>query len=221
MKARALKSSAILKHYCRPDEKLRHRRKAMQHVSSKRLWLLAPCVVLLRAGVGLASERKGQLKPEEKKVIDYLVKDWGEEYSVTSVEIAMDALKVKQSDETRFRIGSYIKAHPELQEVIRRWGWVTLVLTPNEKLIARALVNAERDGKSAPSLSELAQAVAISEPDVKRGLAMLERYEILSKEAKVAGTGYRVMPRYIKWEPRLDFVFHNVSLNSGREFSVN
>ena len=52
----------------------------------------------------------------------------GEDYSVTSVDIAMNAVKVAPSDETRFRIGNYIKAHPELHEVVRRWGWVTLVL---------------------------------------------------------------------------------------------
>jgi hypothetical protein len=181
-------------------------------MKSKRWFLFVLSVLVLAAGSTPAEGNQTQLSAQEQKVIDYLVKDWGEDYSVTTVDIAMKAVKADQSDETRFRIGSHIKAHPELHEVIRRWGWVTLVLTPNEKLIARALVNAERDGKSAPSLSE---------PDVKRGLAMLERYEILSKDAKVAGTGYRVMPRYIKWEPRLDFVFHNVSLNSGREFSVN
>ena len=138
-----------------------------------------------------------------------------------SVDIAMNTVKVAPSDETRFRIGNYIKAHPEMHEVIRRWGWVTLVLTPDEKLTARAIINAERDGKPVPSVSELATAVGIKEPDVKRGLAMLERYEILTKETNAGGTGYRVMPRYIKWGPRLDFVFHNVSLDSGRQFSVN
>jgi hypothetical protein len=66
----------------------------------------------------------------------------------------------------------------------------------------------------------LATAVAVPEPDVKRGLAMLERYEILTKDTKAGGTGYRVLPRYIKWEPRLDYI-HNVSLDSGRQFSVN
>lgn len=190
-------------------------------MKSQRWLLLVLSVLLLCAGSAPTEANQTQLSAPEQKVIDYLVKDWGEDYSVTTVDIAMKAGKVDHSDEIRFRIGSYIKAHPELHEVIRRWGWVTLVLTPDEKLIARALVNAERDGKSAPSLSELAHAVAISEPDVKRGLAMLERYEILTKDAKAGGTSYRVMPRYIKWEPRLDFVFHNVSLDSGRQFSVN
>jgi hypothetical protein len=190
-------------------------------MKSQRWFLLVLSVLFVCASSAPTEANQTQLSAPEQNVIDYLVQDWGEDYSVTTVDIAMKAVKVDQSGETRFRIGSYIKAHPELHEIIRRWGWVTLVLTPDEKLIARALVNAQRDGKSAPSLSELARAVAISEPDVKRALAMLERYEILTKDAKAGGTSYRVKPRYIKWEPRLDFVFHNVSLDSGRQFSVN
>src|SRR2546430_1186408 len=148
-------------------------------------WLLLAAIgLLLFASGSRAAGNQGQLNPQEQKVIDYLVKDWGQDSSVTSVDIAMDALKVERSDETRFRIGSYIKTHPELHEVIRRWGWVTLVLTPDEKLIARALINAQRDNKPVPSLSELAKAVNIKEPDVKRGLAMLERYEILKRDGK-------------------------------------
>src|SRR6266704_225141 len=163
-------------------------------------WLLLTAIALLLfVNSASAANYQAQLNAQEQKVIDYLVKDWGEDYSVTSVDIAMNALKVAPSDETRFRIGNYIKAHPELHEVIRRWGWVTLVLAPDEKLIARGLINAERDGKPAPSLTELAKAVGVNEPDVKRGLAMLERYEILKKHSEAGGVGYAVIPRYIKW----------------------
>jgi hypothetical protein len=185
------------------------------------LLLLAVIALLLFANGASAANEQAQLNAQEQKVIDYLVSDWGQDYSVTSVDIAMNVVKVAPSDETRFRIGNYIKAHPELHEVIRRWGWVTLVLTPDEKLIARALINAERDGTPAPSVSELAKAVGVKEPDVKRGLSMLERYEILKKDSKVGGLGYTVVPRYIKWEPRLDFVFHKVSLDNGRQFNTN
>jgi len=185
-------------------------------------WLLLPVIALLLLGSGAsAAHDQAQLNAQEQQVIDYLVKDWGEDYSVTSVDIAMNALKVAPSEETRFRIGNYLKAHPELHEVIRRWGWVTLVLTPDEKLIARALINSQRDSKPVPPLSELAKAVGIKEPDVKRGLAMLERYEILKKDGNAGGPGFTVMQRYIKWEPRLDFVFHKISLDSGRQFNVN
>ena len=185
-------------------------------------WLLLPVIGLLLFMNGAsAANDQARLNAQEQKVIDYLVKDWDEDYSVTSVDIAMNAVKVAPSDETRFRIGNYIKAHPELHEVIRRWGWVTLVLTPDEKLIARALINAERDSKPTPSLSELAKSVGVKEPDVRRGLAMLERYEILKKDSEAAGVGYAVAPHYIKWQPRLDFVFHKISLDSGRQFNVN
>src|SRR5882724_266985 len=161
-------------------------------------WLLLIVIALLLfVNRASAANDQTQLTAQEQRVIDYLVKDWGEDSSVTSVDIAMNAVKVAPSDETRFRIGNYIKAHPELHEVIRRWGWVTLVLTPNEKLIARALINAERNGKPAPSLTELTKAVGVKEPDVKRGLAMLERYEILKKDSKAGGVGYVVLPRYV------------------------
>jgi hypothetical protein len=185
-------------------------------------WFLLPVIALLLLVSGeSAANAQAQINSQEQKVIDYLVKDWGADYSVTSVDIAMNALKVAPSDEMRFRIGNYIKAHPELHEVIRRWGWVTLVLSAEEKLIARALINAQRDSKSAASLSELAKAVGIKEPDVKRGLAMLERYEVLKKDSAPGSVGYAVISRYIKWEPRLDFVFHKISLDSGRQFNVN
>jgi hypothetical protein len=164
---------------------------------------------------------KDKLKPEEQRVLSYLLDDWGKDYSVTSVDIAMRAVKVKDTDETRFRIGSYIKAHPELHEVIRRWGWVTLVLTPDEKTIARALVNAERDGKHAPSIGEIAKAMGVNEDQAKRSLSMLERYEIIQRNSSRGGAGFTVIPRYLKWEPRLDFIFHQVTLGDGRQFNTN
>ena len=183
-------------------------------------WLLFTVVALLLfINSASAADNQVKLTTQEQRVVDYLLKEWGEDNSVTSVDIAMKALKAEPSEETRFRIGSYVKAHPELHEIIRRWGWVTLVLTPEEKLIARAFINAQRDGKRTPSLSELTIAIAISQQDVKRGLAMLERYEILKKDGNTGR--FVVMPRYIKWEPRLDFVFHKIGLDSGRQFNVN
>ena len=192
-------------------------------VSAKRKYrlLLATIMLLLSVGRVPATDYRDQLKPQEQKVVDYLLSDWNQDYSVTSVDIAMDALKLEQTDETRFRIGSYIKAHPELHEVIRRWGWVTLVLTPNEKLIARALINAERDGQPKPTIAALADAVGISETQVKRGLAMLTRYEIVKLDGAAGAADYKVAPRYIKWEPRLDFVFHRVTVAGGRQFNTN
>ncbi len=192
----------------------------MRCVTLKRLLTAGACALLLFVNAGLAAGPQKQLSVQDQKDVDYLVADWGQD-SVTTVDMAMDVLKVEQSDETRFRIGSYIKAHPELHAVIRRWGWVTLVLTPDEKLIARSLINAQRDGKPAPGITEIAKAVGITEPQVTRGLAMLGRYGIIKQDKTASGAGYSVLPQYVKWVPRLDFVFHKVTLESGRQFNTN
>lgn len=187
----------------------------------KHLLLALTCLVTLLVFGGRAAYGGNNLTPKDRKVIDHLVSEWGKDYSVTSVDIAMDAVGVKQSDDTRFRIGSYIKSHPEIHEVVRRWGWVTLVLTANEKLIARALINADRATKPVPKIAEIAAAVGISESEAKHGLRTLERYEILKRDRSTSGVGFKVAPRYIKWEPRLDFLFHTVTLASGRQFNTN
>ena len=196
----------------------------MKPLPNWRSLVVVSTILLLVSAVQVASKqtpkKQKPLNSEEQKVINYLVADWGKDYSITSVDLAMIALKMKPSDETRFRIGSHIKAHPELHEIIRRWGWVTLVLTPDEKLIARTLINAERDGKPQPTVAEIAKAVGVTDAQTERALSMLERYEIVQRAAS-KGAGYKVIPRYIKWEPRLDFIFHKISLDSGRQFNVN
>ncbi len=197
-------------------------------------WLLTLCFAILPAtpqiSVEAQSERQStqsaaggsELSPQEKKVIERLQSVWGKENSVTSVDQAIEIVGLRPSDETRFRVGQYIKEHPELHVVIRRWGWETLVLTPDEKLIARAIINAALEQKPSPGLAEIAKAVGVSQNDVERGLAMLERYQILKRDEAVGGAGYAVAaPRYLNWHPRLDFVFHRMTVSSGRNTSVN
>lgn len=171
-----------------------------------------------------AAENPGlaALRGNDRRVVVYLVDDWGKDFANTSVDIAMTALKLPPSDGTRFRIGNHIKNHPELHAVLRQWGWETIVLTPDEKLVARAIVNAERDKKAPPSRAEISQIVHISAKDADRAAAMLARYEILKVDRSVGGIGYvATKPRYVNWQQWLDFQFHRVSLASGRTFSVD
>src|SRR5262249_50318070 len=130
------------------------------------------------------------LKTEDRKVVEYLLKDWNEwekDYSITSVDIAMSALGLAASGETRFRIGNYLKNHSELHEVLRDWGWQTVVLTPNEKLIARTIVNAERDKKDVPAKSELARLVGVNEKEADDAVRTLARYGILKRNRSAGG----------------------------------
>ena len=144
-----------------------------------------------------ASPNLAGLQDDEKKVIDYLLKDWrnwDEEYSITTVDIAMDALHLPPSSDKRFRIGNYIKSHPELNEVLRDWGWQTIVLTPDEKLVARVIVNAERDKQKAPAKSDIARKAGISE---KKLMMPLETCPALgfSSETRRAGASDMSQPQ--------------------------
>src|SRR5260370_6460052 len=77
-------------------------------------WLVAlwasttPRVLAERAAPSATVENPGLagLQGTERRVVEYLVDDWGKDSAVTSVDIGMDALKLRPSDETRFRIGT-------------------------------------------------------------------------------------------------------------------
>jgi len=172
-----------------------------------------------------ASPNLAGLTDDERKVVNYLLNDWrkwDEEYSITTVDIAMDALHLPPSSDKRFRIGNYIRNHPELNEVLRDWGWQTIVLTPDEKLVARVIVNAERDKQKAPAKSDIAGKVGITEKEVDEALRNLSRFGILKRNASRGGIGYvAAAPRYVNWQPWLDFQFHRITLASGRSFCVN
>lgn len=165
------------------------------------------------------------LNADERKVVEFLLNDWTEwekDYSITSVDIALDAVHVPPAAETRYRIGNYLKTHPELNEVLRDWGWQTIVLTPTEKLVARAIANAQRDRKPVPSPSEVARLVGISEKEVDDAVQMLARYGIFTRNESVGGIGYvAAEQRYVNWQPWLDFQFHRLTLGSGRTVAVN
>jgi hypothetical protein len=162
------------------------------------------------------------LNANEKRVVEYLLREWDDEYTLTSVDTATELLGLQPSDEMRFRIGSYLKKHPELHSTIRQWGWETVTLTRNEKLVARAIVNAQRDKRKAPAAADLAKSVRISENEAQSAVRILARYGILKRDNSVGGVRLvAAAPRYLNWQPWLDFQFHRLTLSSGRIFNTN
>ena len=197
--------------------------------------ILISAAVLLQFGVG--ADAFGQaadtdqsfdgsdLRPEEQQVLHFLKEDWDLDLSSTSVDLAMDTMGLGQlgPQTSGFRIGSYIKSHPELHLAVRTWGWETLVLRADEKLIGRAILMAMRDGKPSPSLADLAVQLGISQGQG----AHRSRDDGPFRDTETGSwvRGQRLCPgktkRYQKWESRLDFQFHTVRLSSGRQFNTN
>lgn len=185
------------------------------------VWIL----VLLASRHACATQQSlnfDAMAPDERRIMEHLLNDWNEDYSVTSVDLAVQSLGLNASAELRFRVGSYIKTHPELHEVIRRWGWQTLVLTPDEKLVARAIINPIRDKRKALTAAEISRQAGISQEATREAIETLARYGILKRDKSVGGVGYAPADnRYRNWDPWLDFQFHTVALDDRRLFNTN
>ena len=158
----------------------------------------------------------------EQQVVRFLLEDWSIDLSSTGVDLAMESLDLDPADaDLRYRVGSFIKSSPQLHAAVRTWGWETLALTPDEKLLARAIVNATHNGAMLPSLNDLAMQVGRSPEAARAGLEMLVRYDILRPNPNAERLGYVIADeRYLRSDFRLDFQFHTVRLSSGRRFST-
>lgn len=157
-----------------------------------------------------------ELTPKQQKVLDYLVANWGQDTAVTGIDLGMEIVGGDYSPDDRYALAAYLREHPEVHRVIRMFGWETVALTPDEKLIARQLSWADREGRPSPTAAELARAVGASPQAVAEGLQMLERFGIIRPDAGAGGVGYRMAKQaYVDWEGamRITFMYHRVNVH--------
>jgi hypothetical protein len=162
------------------------------------------------------------LTPEQQKVVDYLLANWGKQMNVTGVGLAMRAVGGQYTAEDRFVVGMHLKNHPELHRTLRTFGWETAALEPLEKRIALVVSRAEREGNPVPSLDAVAQLLREAPDAIAGSLPMLERFGILRRAT--GGIGYRMAEeRYVDWEGamRITFMDHRVQVEGLDPFKVN
>ena len=163
---------------------------------------LLPAVLLMGAGTLFAATG---LTTEQQKALDYLTENWGVNMNVSGIDLAMDALGGGYTEEDRYTLGAYIRDHPEVHQVRRRFGWETIALSPSEKRIAVVLSRAEREGQPAPSIGALTESLGLPRQQIEAGLSMLERFEIIRT---APDGGHRMSkPRYVNWEGGMKITF--------------
>src|SRR5258708_34523754 len=89
------------------------------------------------------------LSRAEKTVLNYLAKDWENEYRTTSIMVAAEATKIKLSDASRLRLAKFIEANRRSYRAPARHRTTTIALSPTEKLVARSILLLEAQGKEA------------------------------------------------------------------------
>jgi hypothetical protein len=174
--------------------------------------LMAVLFAILAAAVAPGA---APLTARQQKVLDYLVANWGKDTAVTGIDLATEIVGGNYTPEDRYALATYIREHPEVHRVIRRFGWEPVALNPTEKLISRQLSWAEREKRPAPSLAELARSVGAEAGAIREALRMLERLGIVRRDPTAGGVGYRMASvRYVHWEGlgRIDFMYHRVQV---------
>lgn len=166
----------------------------------------------------------GELTPEELAVVGYLIEDWKKRYRVTTVEQGLKASGHHYSTETRLRIGAFLKSvyarNPDFSPRVKRWGLDTLILTNEEKLVARGILPRLKQSGVFPSRIELAQTTGITADQADSALDTLYQLGFLDKPESIDKLNYRLSQNYEKFLQGLGFTYHKVILEDGEEFNV-
>jgi DNA-binding transcriptional ArsR family regulator len=161
------------------------------------------------------------LTQQEKHVLDYLRADWSKQYRTTSILLAAGPTKIKLPDDSRLRLERFLEAHRSDFGAPARHGITTVVLTPEEKLMARALLLREIASGSASVPGDIAADMKLPARRTAQRLDFLSQAGVVVVEGEGKGRRYRVAERYPRRpSPRIDFYSHLVEVNGGDRFEV-
>ncbi len=159
------------------------------------------------------------LSPASQRVVDYLLDDWKKQFRSTSISLAMSNLGLEPNDSLRLEIGQYFRAHTDLANNLKWWGANNYILSNDEKLIAKYLLNTRRDEGRLPGLAELAGAVELSADRLKERLAFMAQAGLVV-ESSEEDLGYSLADGYQRWGGPLRHNFHTVEVEGEKPFDV-
>lgn len=156
------------------------------------------------------------LSSKEQEVVQVLMQDWQDILRCTTIDQALERVDIPFSHERRLVIAAFLLQNAELQEAMR-WHAATYILTNDEKLIARVLIQHEKDFPRLPEAADLAQALSLPEEKVRDGLAALAWVGFLEAE----GEEVQLAPGYRSLLSGLGLYYHEVILQGGERFNTN
>jgi hypothetical protein len=176
-------------------------------------------LALVGARASAETTDRAEISAKARQVVEYLVADWNQQFHSTSVPLAMANLGMEPDDTLRLEIAAHFRSHTELANNLKWWGTNNYILSNDEKLIAKYLLNIYRDEERLPGAPELAKAVALSEAEVESKLAFLARAGLLEKSAG-SELGFSLTDGYRSWGGPLRYNFHTVSIEGQQPFDV-
>ena len=160
-----------------------------------------------------------KLSTEGQKVVDYLLDDWNKNFRSTSIPLAMSNLGMKPNDGLRLEVGQYLREHTDLANNLKWWGANNYILSNNEKLIAKYLMNTYKNEQRNSGLQKLSEGLALSENYLQGRLAFMAKAGLL-QESSEEKLGYVLAEGYNKWGGPLRYNFHTVAIAGEKSFDV-
>ena len=100
------------------------------------------------------------------------------------------------------------------------WHPASILLSEDEKLVARHILMAHREGSPLPRPEETAAVLGLTVRGVHRGLRMLGLIDFLSIEDGRRAAHYSLSEGHERLLDGLGFSFHTVTLDTGERFGV-
>ncbi|MCH7859095.1 MAG: hypothetical protein IID14_05275 [Candidatus Marinimicrobia bacterium] len=159
------------------------------------------------------------LSAEGREVVDYLFNDWKEQFRSTTIPQAMGILGMKPDDAFRLQVIDYLRANLDQARNLRFWGPNNYLLTHDEKLIAKLLLNTYRDEDRLPSRQEISKRLHILEGEIGDRLAFMAQAGFLDA-AQDQASGYILAEGAGQWGGPLRHNFHTIYVEGEPVFDV-
>ncbi len=162
---------------------------------------------------------ENELTADGQQIVEYLLEDWGQRMHSTSIALAMENLGMKPNDDLRLEVGEHFRAHTDLANNLKWWGTNNYILSNDEKLIAKYLINTYADEKRTPELEELSKEVGIPESNLNGRLNFMAQAGLLQASSNEK-LGYALTDKYNRWGGPLRYNFHTVAQENTKAFDV-
>lgn len=178
---------------------------------------------------------------------ELLLKEWSSGMRLTTIPQAMQRLGVEDDLRLRWRVAMELDelwrsvlTSPEkrvqiasafgrpLDEIrderwrqqVSTWHMASVVLSEDEKLVARYILMGYREGSQLPLPVETARVLGLSVRALHKALRMLARLGLLLLSDGRRPASYTLAENHERFLEGLGFMFHTVTLDTGERFGV-
>ncbi|MCH7736485.1 MAG: hypothetical protein IH872_03685 [Chloroflexi bacterium] len=187
---------------------------------------------------------------DQDSIEKLLISDWASGLRITTVPQAMRRLGFADDPEQRWEMANRmddrwhrtLETPEKVQEVglaiglitegdqadlsqhwrdqVGSWDRASILLTDNEKLMARQILYRQKSDSSLPSPEDIAAAIGAGTDETVNGIRMLTRLDFLTLPDGQSVDSYALAEDHGRFLDGLGFSFHTVTLDGDEQFGI-